>query len=349
MLLSRLLLFILSVAIVGVFSSDKKCRILALQGGGDKGAYQAGAIHGLVNLLTAEEASWDVISGISVGSFNAAMIAVHEQGKEKQAGDLLLEEWRKITGGNYLFQQWPWGGVIRGLFFETGLFDTTPMLETITNFLNSSGLKRTLVLGTVDAETGDYFVYDNKSLSDNEKVRDGVMSSGAYPVIFPFYKFNNMYNMDGGVKRGIDIGSAIHRCEDRGFHEKDIVIDVVLCSIKTLDNVDPTTLRPLSVLGRYLEIQAFDNSMRDLEDVLFYFKDVTLRYLVAPTQKLPSNAIPLNFSPHEIETMIKIGQDDAKDVVNKGSGVYFKEFIEKHSIRKQNENFYKRKKTQSPN
>lgn len=44
-------------------SPKAKCRALALEGGGDAGSWQAGAIAGLVANLPDEEVQYDVISG----------------------------------------------------------------------------------------------------------------------------------------------------------------------------------------------------------------------------------------------------------------------------------------------
>ena len=180
--MSKLIILIICTVLFSLILADepKKCRILSLEGGGDKGAYQAGGIHALVNGLPAEDVAYDVVSGISIGSLNALIMAVHEIGDEKHAADTLLEEWRHITGGNYIFRQWPWGGVIRGFYFETGLFDTTPAKQNIAEILSGhNGLKRTLVIGAVDAETGDYQVFDNADLQGNDRISGGVMSSGA--------------------------------------------------------------------------------------------------------------------------------------------------------------------------
>ncbi len=306
-----------------------KCRILVLEGGGDKGAFQAGAIYGLVNKLPSEEVKYDFISGISIGSINAVMVSLHEIGKEKEAADVLLAEWRSITGGDYLYRNWPWGGVIRGFFYKTGLFDSTPAKENLQKIVGKyKGLKRGLILGTVDTETGDYVTYDNLSLKDNDRIVNGVVSSGAFPVVFPLHLFDNKYWMDGGCKRTIEISEPVHKCKERGFDNKDIIIDVIQCSLKTMANVNPEVLRPLSVLNRYLQILDYDNTMRSLDDAVHFYKDIEFRYVIGPTSKLPSNAIPLTFSPKEIEEMISLGIEEAEGSIHLGPGKKFQEKLD---------------------
>ena len=58
----------------------KKCRALALEGGGDQGSYQVGVLKTFVDLLDPEDIKYDVITGVSVGSINAAAISLHEIG-----------------------------------------------------------------------------------------------------------------------------------------------------------------------------------------------------------------------------------------------------------------------------
>ncbi len=55
--------------------SSKKCRVLSLSGGGAKGAYEAGVLKTVTEMLSSEEAFYDVVSGVSVGSINAALLA----------------------------------------------------------------------------------------------------------------------------------------------------------------------------------------------------------------------------------------------------------------------------------
>lgn len=64
-------LCLLCVALCHALPATKPtCLALALSGGGDKGAYEAGVISGLVNSGT--DVKWDVVTGISAGSIIAA-------------------------------------------------------------------------------------------------------------------------------------------------------------------------------------------------------------------------------------------------------------------------------------
>lgn len=63
-------------------SDQKKCRVLSLAGGAAKGAYEAGALHQLVTMLDEPESHYDVISGVSVGSINAAGAGLFGPGED---------------------------------------------------------------------------------------------------------------------------------------------------------------------------------------------------------------------------------------------------------------------------
>lgn len=62
----------------------RKCRALVLEGGGDKGAYQAGAVRMMYEML-GKEAKYDVFSGVSAGSVNAISLSFFDKGQEDQA------------------------------------------------------------------------------------------------------------------------------------------------------------------------------------------------------------------------------------------------------------------------
>jgi NTE family protein len=77
---------LLSLTIFKVSANlDGKCRALALRGGGSKGAYEVGALKGMLKMMNPGEYRYDVVVGVSVGAINAAMIALHAPGQERQA------------------------------------------------------------------------------------------------------------------------------------------------------------------------------------------------------------------------------------------------------------------------
>lgn len=104
------------------------CRAVALQGGGDKGAFQAGALYELAHSLPEGEAEWDVVTGISVGAINGVKLAQYEKGQEEQATQEMLDLWRTLTREDIL-SDWPLGGVVRGFFYKTALWDDQPLID----------------------------------------------------------------------------------------------------------------------------------------------------------------------------------------------------------------------------
>ncbi len=76
------------------------CHALALSGGGSKGAYEAGVIHGLVHSLEPSEVTWDVVSGVSAGSMNAAGMSIFKVGEEMKMSAFIDELWLNINNSD---------------------------------------------------------------------------------------------------------------------------------------------------------------------------------------------------------------------------------------------------------
>jgi hypothetical protein len=300
----------------------KSCYVLALEGGGDKGAYQAGAIKGLIETIPEGQREWSVITGISVGSLNAAGLSAFELGEEAEAIEFILSIWRQIRGDKDIYHNW-WLGPLYGLFFKTGLYDTELLHNLLKTLLKDKTIKRNLIIGTTNIETGLFERFDSDSSSVGDTIYE-VMTSTAFPVIFPNIDYKDNTYIDGGVKLSVDIAAGIQKCIDKGYNQTSIYVDVVLCNSKVLPEKDSSNFHPLQVLIRYLEISGYDNAMMDVDLVLNIFHQVNFRYIVAPTQKLPSGMIPLDFTPSQIEKMINMGIADAIDVIAMGEGVNFK-------------------------
>jgi predicted acylesterase/phospholipase RssA len=321
-----IVLFYLSICETSKESLRKdKCYVLALEGGGDKGAYQSGALKGLVDSLPKNQVQWDVITGVSVGAIDAIGIATFEIGKESEAVDFLVQEWRNIKGKGDIYQNW-WGGYLEGLFYKTGLYDTSPLKKKIEEIIRDREIKRKFVCGATNFLTGAYETFDEIDLHKEEYV-DAITSSAAYPVVFPLINFRGNIYMDGGVKINLDIASGINKCFDMGYNDQDIVVDVVMLNSSILPE-QSSKVHPIGILNRYFQISGYDNAMRDLEYTVMSFPKVNFRYIVAPTKKLPSGSIPLTFSAAQIDQMIQMGLEDAKNVVAKGERITMDSMIQ---------------------
>jgi predicted acylesterase/phospholipase RssA len=65
-----------TVLVSTVSAQNKICRALVMSGGANRGAYEAGVIHGLSHLLNGTDAYYDVVTGVSAGSLNTAAVSM---------------------------------------------------------------------------------------------------------------------------------------------------------------------------------------------------------------------------------------------------------------------------------
>lgn len=94
--------------------SSEKCYGIALEGGGTRGAYESGALLALTEFLPAQETSYRIISGISIGAINACSCAGFEVGDERNMALHVQGTWNAINSTKMIYSQWR-GGVLWGL------------------------------------------------------------------------------------------------------------------------------------------------------------------------------------------------------------------------------------------
>lgn len=74
---------------------------MALSGGAANGAWEAGVLWGLLNYGDSpEDYQWDVLSGISVGSWNSIFIGGWPLGTEMEMVDWLQDLWNNTYTSN---------------------------------------------------------------------------------------------------------------------------------------------------------------------------------------------------------------------------------------------------------
>jgi hypothetical protein len=69
-LLLAFVAFLVVASIPEVYAASGKCHALALSGGGDRAAYEAGVLRGLLASLPPSETAWQVVTGKRSWSFS---------------------------------------------------------------------------------------------------------------------------------------------------------------------------------------------------------------------------------------------------------------------------------------
>jgi NTE family protein len=193
---------------------------LALQGGGALGSYQAG----VYEALAAHGYQPDLITGISIGAINCAIIAGNapedrvarlrqfwEQVSSPTANWLDLPQaiWRDamrrtaamaalMFGQPGFFRPnvihcWTTGAALTS-FYDTSYLKTT--LERLVDFDRINARETRFCVGAVNVRTGNYAYFDNTRRTIRP---EHVMASGALPPGFPTIEIDGEYYWDGGL------------------------------------------------------------------------------------------------------------------------------------------------------
>ena len=59
--------------------------------------------------------------------------------------------------------------------------------------------------------------------------------------VFPPVEYNNTDYFDGSTIWDLDIFSVVNKCQDLGYDDANIVVDVIMTSEKTLETVDASS------------------------------------------------------------------------------------------------------------
>ena len=205
-------------------------KILTLQGGGALGAFECG----VVKAMEEQGIYPDIVSGISIGAFNSAIIAANPRNAtgalEAFWNDLSLDmfsisneqmrramsSWHAIVCGspNFFYPRWamPINDLSQLPMHWTSFYDTSAIKEILCKYIDFDKLKDSpirLLVMAVNVETSEFETFD--SYTDNI-TPDHILASGSLPPGFPWTTINNKHYWDGGIVTNTPIDATLDIC-----------------------------------------------------------------------------------------------------------------------------------------
>ena len=186
---------------------------LVLSGGGAKGAFQIGALE----VFYDHGYEFDIISGVSVGALNGAMVATGQFSELQQL-------WKSISRSDILKSR-TIAGVIKQFILHKiglappprGLNDHTPLKQLLSTHLFGKEIKTPFHFGFVTLETGDYVnatIQRNGHTIDEDDILR-ILASSAIPVQFDPVTFYDQTLVDGGIRNISPIADVLPYSPDR--------------------------------------------------------------------------------------------------------------------------------------
>jgi len=193
-------------------------RALVMSGGGARGAFQLGAVDYLINDRGLD---FDVISGVSVGSLNAVMLA---QGKGpeglKQQLAMLKQIWLGIQGNDDVYRK-RFLGELLVFILNDSIYNPDPIKEKIQAQVSEARLRdsgREFRIGAVSLDSGRYRVIDQNDSS----IADWVLASSSMPVFFPPVTVGSDHAVDGGIRNITPLAESFHALKEVGPCTEDV-------------------------------------------------------------------------------------------------------------------------------
>ncbi len=266
-------------------------RALYLPGGGARGAYQAGVLHGIHDILQVKQLPVQILSSVSAGAINAAYLAMHVNDFPFAVSEL-TNLWSTLscdkifaTKNSDLIKS-----IIRNMLSivlhfipKKGgyLLDTTPLKNLLDQHLDFDKINRHITDGLCDFEvaTTCYDTAETISFLNSAQTipcwsrirhsatqqmikRDHILASAAFPLFFPPVEMDNLHFGDGGIR----LSSPLRAARRLG------ATDILIISTRATPALVPHTRLPqgenisfAKILGNMLNALVLDNIDRDME------------------------------------------------------------------------------------
>lgn len=218
-------------------------------GGGARAAYQVGVLRSIAKQFP--DLHVPIVTGVSAGAINAAMLAAHH-GTFAQAAEELLHLWSDLTpqrvfrtdfrslaksAGGWL-RQLASGGA-PGRPRVRGLVDTSPLRAYLAEALHAidgeltgihanlaTGRLKAAAISTTNYSTGQSVLWvQGEGVQEWERPNrrsaravlsvDHVMASAALPILFPAVGIGPHWFGDGGIRLAAPLSPALHLGADR--------------------------------------------------------------------------------------------------------------------------------------
>jgi NTE family protein len=309
---------------------------LVLSGGGARGAYEAGIVQGMMEVLRPTRPIFDVLTGTSVGALNATFLAAHADLPDMNALGL-AEHWRKLEVSRHLRLDmrgvlgWKrdWGraeddddklprlagrSLLDPRALEDIVKDGVPW-ERLHNNVAASRVQA-LIIAALHIATGRTTLFaelapgvELKAVADPRRgqvleklTADHVLASAAIPLVFPSRRIGQAFFCDGGVRFNTPISPALRAGAKR------------LVVVSTLSQeAPPTDTTPLED-----RIQAYNSPVFVIGKVLNALLLDPLRYDLQVLQRLNEIVTVLEqvLPPHELQAV--------QEVITRNRGLPYK-------------------------
>jgi len=268
----------------------KKITALVLQGGGALGAYEYGVIKALYEN---SDFNPDIVCGVSIGGFSAAVIGGAKNGPIEG----LTQLWNLFTAQKMPFiphatQVMMSASYNPGMYTPnysglatpmsmTHLFDTTPLYHTLNSIIDFDKLHAkdapNVIISATNVELGTGVQFNNREMTINTK---HIVSSGSLPPSFPMVEIDGHHYWDGGLFSNTPLKPALKALEKIASAEDEteiIMIELFPQKSDTPQNMGEVIERVNSLM---LECKVtFDQKMFDRTKNSIQFIDILDREL----------------------------------------------------------------------
>lgn len=307
-------------------------RILALSGGGSRGAYGAGVLDGWTAAGTRPE--FDVVTGISTGALQAtaAFLGADYDG--------LLAAFNNVENDDIFTS-----AGTTALISSASLYDTTPLKALLVKLLDEETINavaaeykkgRHLFIGTTNLDANAFTTWNMGKIASSDRpdrfqvYRDVVLASASFPVAFPPVYFpittaqgKTYYQMhvDGGARESVFVFAFLaelkQQLRDLGLDwDKDInpqiyiVYNGKLFSSQTYQPVQPNTF---SIAMRSIESLSRKNTAASIYYIwsagLVHGASVSLAFI--PKDYDLTKLDVLEFNPEEMRRLFQFGHEQS--------------------------------------
>jgi predicted acylesterase/phospholipase RssA len=214
-------------------------KLFVLQGGGAFGAFECGA----VCALEQRGIYPDIVAGVSIGAFNAAIVAGNPQrpaqalqafwheisvasppaANEQQRRELAAQQVAMWGVPGFFKPKWfnPWQFPRSGLKPWTSLYDFGPARDLLKKYVDFDGLKSSpirLIVTALDVRTSEIVMFDSYL---DRLTPDHIIASGSLPPAFDSTHIDGRDYWDAGIVSNSPLEAVLDRT---GRHGKQIYL-----------------------------------------------------------------------------------------------------------------------------